>query len=96
MKMRIKALPKSQRDAKRYFLLDCNFSDMKIVKENFIFLFGAIIFGKSEFVIRSVDKKNIIKINRDFTNELIFSIYYTKKLGYNIKIKKQSGTLKSL
>jgi len=96
MKKRIKVLPKSQRDAKRYFFLDCNFLDLKKIKENFIFLFGALKFSESGFVMRTVDKKNLIKINRNFVNELIFCIFYTKKLGAKIKVIKQSGTLNSL
>lgn len=95
MKKRIKALPKSQREAKRYYLFDPN-SNMKQIKDCYLYLFGALKFAESGFVIKS-EKDKIIKINLDFVNDLNFTIYYcNRNNAMKVKVLKVSGTLESL
>ncbi|PIU22514.1 MAG: hypothetical protein COT14_00890 [Candidatus Diapherotrites archaeon CG08_land_8_20_14_0_20_30_16] len=97
MKKKIKALPKSIRESKRYFLFDCVDIDLRNIKDAFLFLFGSLKLSESGFTIKPVEKKKIIKINRDCINELIFSVfYYNKTQNKNAKIIKESGTLESL
>lgn len=96
MKNKTHALPKSFRDVKRYFKLNCNTEELKEIKKSFIFLFGSLKYAESDFSIKDSDI-NIIKINRNYENEFILSLNdYNKRYNKNIKIIKKSGTLKSL
>jgi RNase P/RNase MRP subunit POP5 len=96
MKKKINVLPKSMRESKRYFKLDCTMLELKKLKDCFIYLFGALKFAESGFAIKD-DKEKIIKINREFENEFVFCVAYCNKTeNLKIKIIKESGTIKSL
>jgi len=96
MKNKINALPKSQRESKRYFLLECKEEELRRLKECYSNLFGILKIAESGFTIKS-EKEKIVKINRAFEKELIFDINYCNKVyNTNIKIIKKSGTLEAL
>jgi len=95
-KKRIKALPKSMRESKRYFLLGCNSNELKQLKDSFFYLYGALKYAESGFAIKQ-EKKMIVKINMEFEKEFIFCVDYCNKTNNTlIKIIKESGTLESL
>ncbi len=97
MKVKTHSLPKSFRDSKRYFELNCSFEDLKEIKKSFLYLFGVLKFAESDFGIKDIDSKNIVKINSEFANEFILSVNdFNKRFNKNIKITKISGTIKSL
>lgn len=96
MKNKTKVLPKSQRESKRYFLLDCKEEELRKLKDCYSNLFGLLKFAESNFTIKD-EKSRIVKINKDFENDLIFAINYCNKINnMKIKIVKKSGTLDSL
>jgi len=96
MKNKTKVLPKSQRESKRYFLLDCKDEELRRLKDCYSNLFGLLKLAESNFTIKD-EKSKIVKINREFENELIFAINYcNKNNNTKIKIIKKSGTLDSL
>lgn len=84
------------RESKRYFLLDCSNAELKQLKDCFLYLYGALKYAETGFAIKQ-ENKLIIKINREFENEFIFSVSYCNKTNNtNIKIVKETGTMKSL
>lgn len=97
MKNKTHSLPKSIRAVKRYFKLDCNFEEIKKLKNYFLDLHGILKFAESDFSIKDLEDQQIIKINRDFEKELMVCVdKYNEKNKEKIKIVKKSGTLKSL
>lgn len=96
MKNKTHSLPKSIRPAKRYFEFT-NSCDVKKLKKYFLEFYGIMKLAESDFTIKLLNNKQIIKINRDFEKELILCVEnYNKKYNENIKIIKKSGTIKSL
>ena len=96
MKTKTKVLPKSQRESKRYFLLNCKDDEIKKLKDIFAYLFGILKLAESGFTIKQ-EKEKIVKINAEFENEFVFAVNYCNKTeGMNIKILKKSGTIESI
>lgn len=84
------------RESKRYFLLACSTQEIKQLKDCFLYLFGSLKYAESGFAIKQ-EKQLVIKINREFENEFVFAVTYCNKTeNTNIKIVKETGTLKSL
>jgi len=97
MKIKMKTLPKSIRESKRYFELDCNDKELSDIKNSFLYLFGAIKLAESELIIKKTDKKTLLKVNRNYEKQLILAIeHYNKIENKKIKILKKSGTIESL
>jgi len=97
MKKKIRVLLKSIRESKRYFLLECTNKDLINIKKTFLFLFGAMKLSESDFSIKNIENKKIIRINRDFIDEFVFCVFYYKKTqNKELKIIKESGTIDSL
>ncbi len=89
MKTKLKTLPKSLREIRRYIYIEnINISS---IKNNFIKKHGVFKFAESDFTIKNYKNNKIIRINNKFLNDLktIFK-------DENIKIIKISGTLKGL
>lgn len=89
MKTKLKTLPKSLREIRRYIYIEN--TNIFNIKNKFIKKYGVFKFAESDFAIKNYKNNKIIRINNKFLNDL--KIIFKDE---NIKILKISGTLKGL